>query len=219
MKKAKLLMVLCSWMFLALPACKDSRPRTGNETSHRTAGGAEKSSGGAGSIEQLEPFGGCNTGDAEDREWCARYQIGRMGTQPPHVPVGEIPADPNVSRIFDSPVVFVSTQLYVWFSSQTYTIEGYGGEFRNQQSFYFLPTGRYFYKSVRYEGQTTPEGQVAVNWGSYRFTGNEEIEVESDEGERISMQLKLGRRNLIWGNTTFGEVDWEREALRRQTGQ
>jgi hypothetical protein len=33
------------------------------------------------------------------------------------------------------------------------------------------------------------------------------------------MQLAYGRRNLVWGETTYGEVNWENEALRRQQNQ
>lgn len=163
----------------------------------------------------------CETGDAEDRQWCARLRIARMESQPAHVAVGEIPSDPNVSRVYNRPIIFASTDLYVWLSSSTYTLEGYGDGYRNSQKFYFLPTGRFFYKSTTYEGQTTPAGNVVAYWGRYRFTNEDgdEMEIETDAGESQTFQFRYGRRNLIFGSTTYGQVDWENEALRRQLGQ
>lgn len=163
----------------------------------------------------------CTSDDPEDRQWCARLKLARMGEQPTHVAVGEIPADPNVSHIFASPIIFANTQLYIWLSSTTYAIEGYGGGYRNKQTFYFLPTGRFFYKTVQYYGQVTPQGKVSAIWGAYRFTSEsgDQIELETDQGERLVLPMKHGRRNLVWDDTTYGQVDWENEALRRQMGQ
>jgi hypothetical protein len=165
--------------------------------------------------------GNCNSGDAESDEWCERIRLARMDYQPRHVAVGEIPADPNVGNVFNNPIIFEGTELYIWMSSTTYAIEGYGGGYRNRQVFYFLPTGRFYYKSVMYYGQTTPDGKVGQAWGRYRFTSEDgdEVELESDQGERFLFPVKYGRRNLIWDETTFGQVDWENEALRRETGQ
>lgn len=162
----------------------------------------------------------CNSSDPEDNQWCARLRLARMGGQPPHMPVGEIPADPNVGNVFSAPIIFEETQLYIWLSSTTYSIEGYGNGYRNRQTFYFLPTGRFYYKTVMYYGQVTPEGKVSAMWGRYRFTSEsgDEIELETDQGERLVLPIKYGRRNLIWDETVYGQVDWENEALRRQTG-
>ncbi len=161
----------------------------------------------------------CTAGDAEDIEWCKRLKIARMKSQPEHVAAGEIPSDPNLKKIYDDPVVFTELQGYVWMSSQTVAIEGYGDQFRNTQKYYFMPTGRFYYKSTMYYGQTTPDGNVTEIWGRYRFTKPDEIEVESDAGEKQTMAVKYGRRNLIFGDTTYGEVNWENEALRRQLNQ
>jgi hypothetical protein len=173
-----------------------------------------------GSFDSSDSISECNSGDEEDREWCRRLKIAKMKEQPSHAAVGEIPEDPKPSRIYDDdPVVFTETQLYVWLSSQTYTLEGYGGDYRNSQKFYFFPTGRFYYKSVMYQGQTTPEGEVGEFWGRYRFTKPDEMEIESDKGEKQTLEVKYGRRNLIFGETTYGQVDWENEALRRQLNQ
>jgi hypothetical protein len=174
-----------------------------------------------GSSSGSEIVAGCTSDDPEDGEWCARLRLARMNSQPGHVAVGEIPADPNVGNVFDRPILFEGTQLYIWLSSTTYAIEGYGGGYRNKQVFYFLPTGRFYYKTVMYYGQTTPEGKVSAIWGRYRFTSEsgDEVELETDQGERLVLPMRYGRRNLVWDDTTYGQVDWENEALRRQTGR
>lgn len=161
----------------------------------------------------------CNSGNEEDDKWCRRLKIARMKSQPAHVPVGEIPDDPNVNNIYDNPVVFVSTELYIYMSSQTYKIEGYGDSYRDTQKYYFFATGRFYYRNTTYLGQTTPEGNVAEIWGRYHFTKSDEMEVETDQGEKITFPMKHGRRNLIWDEITLGQVDWENEALQKQLSQ
>jgi len=203
------------------PARSPGSPAGDPGSSSYAQPGSGYSSGGYGSGTASEIVAGCTSDDPEDADWCARLRLARMNSQPAHVPAGEIPADPNVGNVFDRPILFENTQLYIWLSSTTYSIEGYGGGYRNRQVFYFLPTGRFYYKTVMYYGQTTPQGKVSAFWGRYRFTsesGNE-IELESDQGERLVLPLRYGRRNLVWGDTTYGQVDWENEALRRQTAQ
>jgi hypothetical protein len=169
----------------------------------------------------IEIAGNCDSNDPEDNQWCERLSLARMHSQPAHVPVGDIPPDPNAGNVFSGPIIFRDTQLYIWLSSSVYAIEGYGSGYRNKQTFYFLPTGRFYYKTVMYYGQVSPEGNVKAIWGRYRFTDErgEQIEMETDQGENVVVQLRFGRSNLIWGDTTYGQVDWENEALRRQTGE
>jgi hypothetical protein len=201
----------------------DGPTRSAYSDAGSSAGGSVYDSGdyASGSTSGSVISGNCNSGDAESDQWCERLRLARMDYQPRHVAVGEIPADPNVSRAFSNPIIFEDTQLYIWLSSTTYSIQGYGSGYRNRQVFYFLPTGRFYYKSVTYYGQTTPQGNVGQAWGRYRFTSEDgdEIELESDQGEHFLLPIKYGRRNLVWDETTFGQIDWENEALRREIGQ
>lgn len=161
----------------------------------------------------------CNESDAEDQDWCNRLKLKRMGSQPSHTPVAEVPSDPNTDRIYNHPIIFSSSQLYIWMSSVTYKLEGYGDQYRNSQKFFFLPTGRFFYKSTTYQGQTSPDGNVVTYWGRYRFTKSDEMEIETDEGEKHTFPVKHGRRNLVWDETTYDQVDWANESLQRYLNQ
>lgn len=161
----------------------------------------------------------CNSGNEEDDGWCRRLKIARMKSQPAHVPVAEIPDDPKVSNIYDDPVVFVKTQLYIYTSSQAMTLPGYGDTYRDTQKYFFLATGRFYYKNTTYEGQTTPAGKVAEIWGRYHFTKSDEMELETDAGEKLTFPMKFGRRNLIWDEITFLQVDWANESLQKELNQ
>ena len=162
----------------------------------------------------------------EDARWRARLPVARLQQPPPpHVAVGEVPADPRKAHVFKDPMVFRDQNLYLRLTP--YTLRFAGGataDVFNSTKWYFLPTGRVFIKMEQYhEGQrydpTNPQGDVKTFWGAYRVETSgegERVVVETDEGEKIEMRLEDGRRNLYWGKEVYGQVDWENEALRRQ---
>ena len=79
---------------------------------------------------------------------------------------------------------------------------------------------RTFHRGRRYDA-ADPRGEVVTYWGRYRVEPGENgaatdrVAVETDAGEKIRLELIDGRRNLVWGTTLYGQVDWENEALRR----
>lgn len=155
---------------------------------------------------------------SEDDQWRARIRIAKMTSQPPQVPVGEVPADPNPRRIFSQPTVFTNQQLYYWMTAFPIVVKDHPewGELRSTMKYYFFTNGRFFFKSVQYHHTyTTREGNVTALWGRYHVQEDEQVQLESDAGEKLILPLKYGRRNLIFGETVLGQIDWENEALQR----
>lgn len=157
-----------------------------------------------------------------DAQWRARLPVARMTQQPVHIPVGEVPADPNVSNVFLDATVFVSANLYVDISMVDITLDnGTTQAVQNTTNWHFLPTGRVFtiftnWSPGRIYDSSNPQPDVATHWGAYTVVEGvpaDRLLVQSDAGEQIEMQLTHGRRNLIWGNSVYGQVDWENEQL------
>ena len=212
-------LIVLGFMLSVCEVCNVGDKKNGNSNSNSSSANSSDTGSSDGGDFADDSMGDCNSDNEEDDAWCKRLKIARMKSQPPHVSVGEIPDDPNVSSVYDAPVVFVKTQLYIYMSSQTYKLEGYGDNYRDTQKYYFFATGRFYYRNQTYAGQTTPAGNVAEIWGRYHFTKPDEMEVETDKGEKQTFPVTHGRRNLVFGETTYGQVDWENEALQKQLNQ
>lgn len=170
----------------------------------------------------------------DDGQWRERIPIGPMSGAAIHVPVGEVPADPNPRHVFNASTLFTGQQLYL--SLTPVTLKFTNGSTRqvfNSWKWYFHPTGRVFVRTetFRLSGSYdayNPRGEVTTYWGAYRITPGTEAEpayveenvlLETDGGEKIAMTLEDGRRVILWGKKLYGQVDWENEALRRMQGK
>jgi hypothetical protein len=157
-----------------------------------------------------------------DAQWRARLPVARMTQQPAHIPVGEVPDDPNVSKVFADATAFVSPDLYVDISLAEITLDdGTTQSVQNSTKWYFQPTGRLYsiftnWPTGRIYDRYNPQPDIATYWSAYSVVEGvptDRVLVLSDAGEQIDMQLTHGRRNLVWGNDVYGQVDWENEQL------
>jgi hypothetical protein len=157
-----------------------------------------------------------------DADWRARLPVAPMGQQPPHVALGEVPEDPNVTNIFGSPTIFVSPELYLEISLAEVTYDdGSTGSVQNSTKWYFEPTGRLYtiftnWPLGRIYSKAYPQPDVNTYWSRYTIvegSDTDRVLVETDAGEQIDMYLAHGRRNLVWGNDVYGQVDWENEQM------
>jgi len=164
----------------------------------------------------------------EDAEWRARIKVAPIGRRPAHIPVGEVPADPNSGHVFKTPTVFTEQNLYLRLTPYKLRLsDGTASDVFNSWKWYFLPTGRVFVRSEQFRpggryDSARPRGEVKTFWGAYRIEPGAEVDkvyVETDQGEKVEMEFRDGRRNLYWGNEVYGHVEWEREALRRQAAK
>ena len=167
---------------------------------------------------------------AVDAQWAARIPIAPRNPNAVQVPVGDIPADPFPTRIFDTPTVFTGYQLYrrlipgfVYFNVN--------GSIRSvavthTREWHFFPTGRVLVRFKNYTASpvwpTTIE-DVTQNWGAYRvdpkptqtdvlhvFADNG-LTIETDAGEVANMTLENGRRNLFWEKDYQLQWEWAAE--------
>lgn len=162
----------------------------------------------------------------EDATWRARIKVAPLNRQAVQIPVGEVPADPNRGHIFRDAMVFSGEALYLRLTPyQLRFANGATHQVFNSWKWYFFPTGRVFVRTEQFRpGQSynpsQPRGEIKTYWGAYRINVGAAVDqlfVETDQGEKISVELRDGRRNLYWGNDHYGHVEWEQEALRRQT--
>ena len=167
----------------------------------------------------------------EDAGWRKRLETAVMAKQPPHVAVGDVPADENFEKVFDKPTVFTKPQLYLRRGSEEYVYEGGNppGTFRTYFNWHFLPTGRVYVDATTYTGGVAlpkalqgPNGTYYVSgksevrkFGRYKIEKDETIVIEMDDGEKADTKLFDGRRNMSWGKSIYGNVIWELEALER----
>jgi hypothetical protein len=157
-----------------------------------------------------------------DAQWRARLPVARMTQQPIHIPVGEVPDDPNVSNVFADATVFVSPDLYVdiWMADISLD-DGTTLTVQNTTNWHFLSTGRLFsiftsWPTGRVYDRANPQPDVSTYWSAYTVVegaSTDRVLVQSDAAEQIEMQLTHGRRNLVWGNDVYGQVDWENEQM------
>lgn len=131
--------------------------------------------------------------------------------------VGDLPKDPNPSRIFQKPTVFTELEVYLKLGAPQTMVFSDGsrrGVF-NETNWYFFPEGRVFVRSVLYRENGPAKGQVVESWGRYTVQpgGEEEaVTVEFDSGEKHILNLIDGRRNLQWDNRTYGNLKWEQDS-------
>lgn len=165
----------------------------------------------------------------ENAAWAARFPIGPARPQP-NIAAGNLPLDPQPARVFDGAVAFTAMQLYsrYWNANVVYQVtEGADpGCGKNETRFHFLANGRFFYVNIKYVptgvvqyGRNLARAEVTASWGRYTIgagtPASEPLQMESDAGERIAAAFVSGRRNLLWGQNTFGNVFWEQAAMRQ----
>lgn len=165
-----------------------------------------------------------------DGPWLARIPIGPRDPNAVQVPVGNIPADPFPSRIFETPTVFNSYQLYrrlipgfVYFNVNG-TIRS--AAVVHTREWHFFPTGRVLVRFRNYSAgpiwPTTIE-DVSDGWGAYQITpkpaesdilhafADNGLIIETDLGEVAEMTLEDGRRHLFWGKDYQLQYEWAAE--------
>jgi hypothetical protein len=159
----------------------------------------------------------------ENAAWRKRIAVGPIPAKPPSVLAG-VPRDPNPKRVLKGAQVFQRPQLYLRLVPMTLTsAEGRRSTAFNSVNWHFSPGGRVF---IRYEtfrpgaryDSARPRGEIRTFWAAYRITPGKDsdaLHVETDAGETIALKLEYGRRNLVWDEQIFGQVDWENEQLRR----
>lgn len=165
-----------------------------------------------------------------DAGWLARVPIGPRNPNAVHLPVGDIPADPNPGRIFEDPTVFTGYHLYrrlipgfVYFNHL--------GEIRcvpvvHTREWHFFPTGRVLVRFKNYRaGLVYPATAVDVSdsWGAYvigpkpeeqdilHLFADNSLLIDTDLGEQLEMTLEDGRRHLFWGKDYQILSEWAAE--------
>ncbi|MEO6350297.1 MAG: hypothetical protein ABIP53_06565 [Candidatus Limnocylindrales bacterium] len=91
----------------------------------------------------------------------------------------------------------------------------------NSTKWYFETTGRLYtiftnWPLGKIYDRYSPEPDVNTYWSRYTIvegTDTDRVLVETDAGEQIEMSLANGRRNLVWDNDVYGQVDWENQQL------
>jgi hypothetical protein len=142
----------------------------------------------------------------------------RMDKQPPahaamNVDFG-FPADPKHGNIFDHPVVFTSSQVYMRHpDGNTYVSRDTGATHHSHSYWWFFPTGRYYVRFVRCLGSVRVPGhekdvlwstyyleseQVSDFWGRYAVDEKDRMHLESDKGEKLTTYLAWGRDHMVW---------------------
>jgi hypothetical protein len=152
-----------------------------------------------------------------DAQWLERVPIGLRREPAAHMPVGDIPADPNPSRTFDAPAVLEHACLYRRLSLG-FAYFNVQGAIRtvpvtNTREWYFFPNGRTLIRFRNYRAglqYPTTVADVTDSWGAYRVeppSGQRDVlhryadnvlVIETDLGEAIEMTLEDGRRHLFW---------------------
>jgi hypothetical protein len=152
------------------------------------------------------------------------WPIARMDKQPqPHRPLPAnfgFPADPKHRHIFPRPVVFKESHAYMrrWGFMDSYVSRRTGEVKHSHQYWWFFPTGRFYTRNVRCLGSERVKGteknilvtsyyldseQVHENWGRYAIDARDRVLMETDKGEKMTMHLTYGRRQLNWGGTVY----------------
>jgi hypothetical protein len=104
---------------------------------------------------------------------------------------------------------------------------GPDGRFRSSVNWWFLPNGRLYTRWETYTGaELINRGPVSTFravgkpdlkeiWGRYRLVpvassepADAAIEVETDKGEKLVLQLRNGRRTLFYGERGYDQSDW-----------
>jgi hypothetical protein len=129
------------------------------------------------------------------------------------------PDDPKHSNIFLNSVVF--TQSHVFFRHwgvDFYVDRVTGKSHTSYQYWWFFPTGRFYTRNIRCLGSQRVKGtedqiivssyyleerQVTDNWGRYTIDDKDRIQMQTDKGEKITMHLTYGRKQLNWGGTVY----------------
>jgi hypothetical protein len=157
-----------------------------------------------------------------DAQWRARIQLAPSKSAWPHGPIGAIPADTKPDHRFAGATVFKTVQGY----TQTSTIGarpsgGTGHQTMISSRWYFLPNGRFYADRVSEQfggalDPTHPGGTHLGTWGAYRILpggDTDTVKVETDAGEKLTLKLTHGRRNLVFGESVFTQVQAANDAL------
>ncbi|GEM_PF-6984423 len=171
--------------------------------------------------------------NAEDNEWRSRLAVGPL-SGPSHVmAAGEVPEDEHWKDVQIGATVFTAVQGYVRFSTQQYMYrpgQGPQGLFRTRTAWLFLANGRVYVRAVQYAGSTKPDdveqpwgGLYYIDgedpkeyWGQYAIGADDSLHVVLDDTSTMDAVFTDGRRNMVWKETTYGNVLWENEALQNR---
>lgn len=171
---------------------------------------------------------------ADDDHWRERFPAAVLDRRTPHVPVGEVPADPKPTRIFERPTVITSPQLYLRENTVEYIYENGNppGVFKTHFNWHFLPTGRVYVVAVTYTGAVKARERQSFwgtyyvagknevkTWGRYRMHDTDAVDVDFDDGTQAAVRFTDGRRSLTWGASTYGNVVWALEAIKQSQGK
>lgn len=165
----------------------------------------------------------------EDAKWKSRFPVGTLERPFAIDPTGQIPNDANFERAKAGTTVFSELQLYFRDNSQTYVSRNKPTEPKHSHiRYYFLPNGRIYLASVTYLGSDkVPEAESfwgtyyidsereLNQWGTYKIAGDQ-VQITWDDNSVTKAALIDGRRNLKAGNSIFGNVIWEQDALKRK---
>ncbi len=165
-----------------------------------------------------------------DAQWLARVPIGQRDPNAVQIPTGDIPADPNPGRTFNTPTVLLNYQLYrrlipglVFFNDQG-TIKSV--PVVNTREWHFFPTGRVLVRFKNHRaGLSHPNTIVDVteSWGAYRVEpkpsqqdilhlyADNSLFIDTDSGEQAEMTLEDGRRHLFWNKDFQILSEWAAE--------
>jgi hypothetical protein len=129
------------------------------------------------------------------------------------------PADPKHPHIFPKAQVFTQSHVFSkrW-GLDSYVDRNNGEVHENLTYWWFLPTGRFFTRSIRCLGSERVKGtenqiivssyylegrQLHEDWGRYTIDDKDRIQMETDKGEKITMHLTYGRRQINWAGTVY----------------
>lgn len=155
------------------------------------------------------------------------------------------PVDPAPERHVPGATVFVEGELYSYVSSYTYVMDIYGrlqtvnssdivfntpklatldytrGEYRDSGLWLLSPNGRAYLEYKTYwnavDITTNPlTPNIVSAWGRYRIEGDDVV-VETDDGEQITLELLFGRRKLSQNDLCFDEIAWSTQQLEEET--
>ena len=168
-----------------------------------------------------------------DAHWLTRTPIQLRDPNAVQLPAGDIPADPNPGRIFESPMVFSSYHLYRWlipgfvYFNELGTIKSV--PVLNTREWHFFPTGRVLVRFKNYRAglfYPTTVADVSDSWGAYHvgpkptetdilhLYADNGLFLDTDLGDQIEMTLEDGRRNLFWGKDYQILSEWAAERER-----
>jgi len=159
-----------------------------------------------------------------DAQWRARIQLAPSKSDWPHGAIGAIPADTKPGHRFAGATVFKTVQGYTRQSLIGNPSSGPAGHQTMYSSrWYFLPNGRFYTDHVTEQfgvalDPAHPGGTHLGTWGAYRIVPGGDVDtmhVETDAGEKLTLKLTHGRRDLVFRESVFTQVQAANDTLDR----